>query len=263
LTRRFRPFAQHLGGLVAADTSAPLAAVVFIFVGEVGFGRADEGSELLLVLALDVLQGDDGSGLLVHHCAETGFTLDDDIWHTHLPAESGDEDDELDGVDVVGDHYERGLLGFDERDTVVQAVFNEEGFLGLLLFLSVSSVFGLCVQTGFLLLLCLRTVLVKELEELGSSVLVQGVGELGKRRRDLETTVEDNLLALKTDVFGPFEETGQVGLGLNVLTDSKVFRPRLEERVFGGLGLTLGEGCGCGFLTGLFYGLVIETMLVR
>jgi len=34
---------------------------------------------------------------------------------------------------------------------------------------------------------------------------------------DLETLVKDNFLALETDVFGPFDEAGQVGLGADVL----------------------------------------------
>ena len=91
------------------------------------------------------------------------------------------------------------------------------------------------LKTSLLLLLSLRAVpnsgvlesskqttdrgdiLVQELEELSRSVLVEGVGKLGDGRRDLETLAEDDLLALKANVFGPLDETGEVLLGLDVL----------------------------------------------
>ena len=60
--------------------------------------------------------------------------------------------------------------------------------------------------------------LVQQLEQLSSSVLVQSVRELCDSRRDLEALVEDDLLALKADIFRPFDEAGQVGLWLDVLT---------------------------------------------
>ena len=56
------------------------------------------------------------------------------------------------------------------------------------------------IETSLLLLLGLGAVLVQELEQLGSSVLVEGVGELRDGRGDLEALVEDDLLALKADV---------------------------------------------------------------
>ena len=69
----------------------------------------------------------------MHNSSETSFTLHDDVGNTHLAAQGGEEDDELDGVDVVHDDDQRGFLGFDEGDDVVEAVFDEEGFLGVLL----------------------------------------------------------------------------------------------------------------------------------
>lgn len=63
-----------------------------------------------------------------------------------------------------------------------------------------------------------REVLVQELEQLCSGVLVQSVRELGDGRRDLETLAEDDLLALKADIFGPLHEAGEILLRLNVLT---------------------------------------------
>ena len=59
--------------------------------------------------------------------------------------------------------------------------------------------------------------LVQELEQLSSSVLVEGVSELGDGRGDLEALVEDDLLALEADILGPLDEAGQVALGLDVL----------------------------------------------
>jgi hypothetical protein len=73
-------------------------------------------------------------------------------------------------------------------------------------------------ETLLLLLLALRTVFVQELEELSSSVLVEGVGELCNSRGYLQTLVKDNLLALKADVFRPFDKASQVSLRADVLT---------------------------------------------
>ena len=65
--------------------------------------------------------------------AETGLALDDDVGDTHLAAESGEEDNKLDGVNIVGDDDKGSLLGLDESNTVVQTVLDEEGLLGVLL----------------------------------------------------------------------------------------------------------------------------------
>ena len=88
--------------------------------------------------------------------------------------------------------------------------------LGVLLFI-VSSGSGGGQKTGLLVLLGLWAVLVEEFEQLSGGVLVQGVRELGNGGGDFETLVEDDFLALKADVFGPFDEAGQVGLGADVL----------------------------------------------
>ena len=64
--------------------------------------------------------------------AEASLALDDDVWDTHLTAEGREEYDELDGVNVVCDDNERRLLRLDKSDTVVQAVLDKEGLLGVL-----------------------------------------------------------------------------------------------------------------------------------
>ena len=73
------------------------------------------------------------------------------------------------------------------------------------------------IKTSLLLLLGLRAVLVQELEQLSSSVLVEGVRELGDGRGDLEALAENDLLALKADILGPLDEAGEVLLRLDVL----------------------------------------------
>ena len=183
---------------------------------QVSLGGADEGGELALVLAVDVLEGDNGGGLLVDDRAETSLALNDDVGDTHLAAEGGEEDNELDGVDIVGDDDESGLLGLDEGDAVVQAILCEDGLLGVLLGLALCGLLSSGVEAGLLLLLRLGAVLVEELEELGGRVLVQSVGELGNGRGHLEALGEDDLLALQADVLRPLHKARQVSLGLDV-----------------------------------------------
>ena len=100
---------------------------------QVSLGGGDEGSQLALILAVDILEGDDSGGLLVDDGTETGLALDDDVGDTHLAAESGEEDNELDGVNVVGDDDKGSLLGLNKGNAVVETVLDEEGLLGVLL----------------------------------------------------------------------------------------------------------------------------------
>lgn len=86
----------------------------------------------------------------------------------------------------------------------------------LLFVLSGSSSGGL--ETSLLLLGRLGTVFIKEFEQLCSRVLVKGVRELGNGRRDFETLVENDFLALETNVFRPLDKASQVGRRTNVLT---------------------------------------------
>ena len=88
--------------------------------------------------------------------------------------------------------------------------------LGVLLLL-LSSRRSRSSQTGLLLLLRLRAILIQQFKQLRSSILVQRVRELGDSGWDLETLVQNNLLPLEADVFGPFDKTGEVSLGSDVL----------------------------------------------
>ena len=78
------------------------------------------------------------------------------------------------------------------------------------------------MQTFLLLSLGFWAVLVEELEGLGGGVAVEVVCELGDCRGYFQAEVEDFLLALETDVFGPFDHAREVAAGLDVLTDAKV-----------------------------------------
>ncbi len=240
--------------LRAADSSTPVVARGLVLLGVVRLDGRDELGELSLVLSLDLSEGKDRRGLASDDGAEAGLALNDNVGDAHLAAERGEEDDELDGVDVVGDDDEVGLLVLDEADDVVQSRLDEEGLLGLVRLLSTGEVSGLLLEADLLLLLGLALVLVQEAEQLGSGVLVEDVLELGQGRGDLEALVEDNLLALEADVFGPLDEPGQVSGHLDRLSDAEVLGALLEEGVLLGDG-GLGARGGGDLLSGLGGGL--------
>jgi hypothetical protein len=51
------------------------------------------------------------------------------------------------------------------------------------------------------------------------------------RRRDLKTLVDDLLLTLKLNVMRPLDETRDITLRLNILTDTKVLGSLFDQRV--------------------------------
>lgn len=164
--------------------------------------------------------------------AETGLALDNGIGDTHLLAQRGKEDDELNGLNVVGDEDEGSLLVLNQADDVVETVLDGVGLLGdILLLLALLDGGSLLEETLLLLGLGLRSVLVEELESLGGGVAVEDVLELGESRRNLQAHLKDLLLSLEADILGPLDHAGDISLGLDVLADTVAAGSLLEERV--------------------------------
>ncbi len=114
--------------------------------------------------------------LLVNDSPKTSLALDDGVRHTHLPAERGEEDDQLNGINIIGDEHERSLLRLNERDDMVETILDSVRLLAhILLLLALSNRSGLLMQTLLLLRLRLRSVLVEELEHLRGRVAVESV----------------------------------------------------------------------------------------
>ena len=156
-------------GLGTHDTTSPVARSLLVVGLEVAVvDSGDELGELGLVLGADLGKGEDGSGLLVNNGTETGLALDDNVGDTHLAAEGGEEDNQLNGVNVVGDQDEGSLLVLDEADNVVKTELGGVGLLGdILLLLALRDGGSLLGQALLLLGLGLRAVLVEDLESLG------------------------------------------------------------------------------------------------
>jgi len=206
-----------------------VAAVLLVLIAVALLDGSDELGEFRLVFRADLSDSEDGSGLLVDDGAKTSLALDDGVRDTHLAAESGQENNEFNGVDIIGDEDERSLLVLNKTDNMVETVLDGVWLLAdILLLLTLRDGGRLLVETLLFLGLGLGTVLVEKLEALRSEIAVECVGELSDRGRDLETQIQDLLLALKTDILGPLNEAGEVTTGLNVLADTEVARALLE-----------------------------------
>jgi hypothetical protein len=179
--------------------------------------------------------------------AESGLTAEEAVWDVLSAAKSGQMDHALNGVNVVSDDHELGLVLFNEGSDVVETELKVHGLgaLGDLLL-------GVLEEAGLLLLLGLGLVLTEELEELGGLVGINGVGELVDGWWDLEAVEQDALLSLDAHVLGPSDETGEV-LGLHdIATDTEVSSGLLEEGLLGVGGLVVTDDNLLGNLLNLF-----------
>ena len=98
----------------------------------------------------------------------------------------------------MSNNNQLSLLVLNQSNTMIQSLLDKHWFLADFALLLAILSNGLCFldETSPLLLLCLWTVFVQEFEERGGGVLVEDVGELGDCRRNLESFLEDFLLAL-------------------------------------------------------------------
>jgi hypothetical protein len=76
-----------------------------------------------------------------------------------------------------------------------------------------------------------RFVLFKETEERFGLISIESLGELMEEGRDLKSGEKDSLLSLEEDVFWPSQKSGDVSLGLGVVTDSEVSGSFFEKRI--------------------------------
>ncbi|KAH3670509.1 hypothetical protein OGAPHI_001024 [Ogataea philodendri] len=214
------------------DTSTPVSSLVLVFLGEVSVDGGDKLGQSSLVLWSDVDQSSNSTGLLVDQGSESSLTLDNGVWNTHLSAQSWEENNKLDWVNIVSDQNQLGLLVLDQRDNVVQSVFDNK-WLGrdVLLLLTVSNSSGLLGESLLLLSSSLWSVVVQELEHLSSSVSVQSVGELGDGWRNLQSHGQHLLLSLQSDVFWPFHKSVDGSLWLDSLTNTEVSWSGFNQRV--------------------------------
>jgi len=111
-------------GLGTHDTTTPVAAGLIVLVGVALLDGGEELGELSLVLSTGLGESQDSGGLLVDNGTETGLALHDGVGDTHLAAESGEEDNQLNGVNIVGDEDEGSLLVLNEANDVVETVLD-------------------------------------------------------------------------------------------------------------------------------------------
>jgi len=196
---------------------------------ELGHEVLLEGVEISEIFLSNFGKGDAGSGLGSAKLSESSLGLDEAEWDTLLSAESREEDHDFSWINIMGHDDELGFAFFDEGGDVVKTELKSNWLWSrLLVFL-----LGSLLESSLLLLLGLWRVLAHKLEELGSLVLVNGLLELEKSGRRLQSHEENSLLSLDSDIFRPSDESGKVLLWLDGSTDSEGSWGLLEERVRG------------------------------
>ena len=145
------------------DTTTPVSTDLIVHV-ELLLEGDGELLEILEVLLVDLGKGNAGSGLHVAELTKVGLSADEAVWDVLSAAESGQMDNGLNGVDVVGDNNQLGGTLFDEGSDVVETELEVDG-LGSL---AGSVLLGGSLKSELLLSAGLGHVLGEELEELGS-----------------------------------------------------------------------------------------------
>lgn len=226
-------------GLQSHNSTTPLTDKLGVLV-ELLVAQVLEDLELRLILLVDLGEGNNGGGLLVDECSETGLVLHNEEGNLHLTAEGRKPKNKFNGVNIACDEDKGSLLLLNEGGNVLQSELQLAGNLGGCL-LSSSGGSGGVLDTLLLGGGSLRTVLVQQVEDTGGLILSNRLGELVDGRGDLKTLVEDGTLTLDAHVLGPADEAAEVTAGrADVSSDAGGARAGGEEGV--GLGDLLDGG---------------------
>lgn len=157
--------------LDAHDTASPVSSEGLVLV-ELSAEVLGKELEVLVVFLADFGEGDAGSGLLVDELAEASLALNEAVGDSLLSAESREEDEELNGVDVVSHNNKLGLALLNELGNVVETELDDDGLGGLLGISTTLLGFSLGLKSGSLLLLGLGLVFSEQFKELRSYIQI-------------------------------------------------------------------------------------------
>lgn len=128
---------HHVLVLDTHNTTTPVSSEGLVLV-ELSTEVLGEEFKILVVFLADLSEGDAGGSLLVNELAEACLTLNESVGDALLSAESWQENEELNWVDVVSHHNELGLTILNKLSNVVQTEL-ENNWLGSLLGISTLS----------------------------------------------------------------------------------------------------------------------------
>jgi len=149
--------------LDAHNTTSPGAAEIVVIV-ELFHEFVGKGLKILEVFLVDLSEGKGGGSLLVDELAEVSLSTDEAEGDTLGSAESWEEDDHLNGINIVGDDDKLCLAFLNEVGDVVETELDVDGLAGG----SLAAGVGLSFKSFFLIGSSLWAVFGKHLKELGS-----------------------------------------------------------------------------------------------
>ena len=155
-------------GLLAHATTTPLTAEFVITIKEVSLDGINNLGEISLGVLFDGGESQSSGSLLANNLTKTSLSLDDSVRDLHLAAKSGQPDDDLKRIDIVGNQNKGGLLLLNQSGDMLDTILDHVGLLGGFDLLALSSGLSGGQKTVLLLSLGLRSVLLQQLEELGS-----------------------------------------------------------------------------------------------
>jgi hypothetical protein len=156
---------HHVLVLDAHNTATPVSSEGLVLV-ELSAEVLGKNLEVLEVFLADLSESDAGGSLGVDELAEACLALDEGEGDALLSAESGEESEELNGVDVVSHNNELRLALLNELGHVVQAEL-DNNWLGSLLGISITDLsLSLLLESGLLLLVRLGDVFTEQFKEL-------------------------------------------------------------------------------------------------
>merc|ERR1719491_884576 len=130
----------------------------------------------------------------------------------------------------MSDDDELGSLVLHQSCDVVQAIFQDHGFLCLCL-LTILFLLGHLHKAVLFCLARLWHVLLAELQHMSCLILINGTVELVDGRWDFQPHQHDLLGSLKTYKLWPLDESRQITLGLDVTTNAVTAWGLLEKRI--------------------------------
>lgn len=153
----------------------------------------------------------------MHETTQTSLSLDDAVWDTHLAAQSREEKNHFNWIDVMRDDDKLGLLLFHQFGDGIGSSTDDISLLAWGFFLAGGLCLSLGLQAVSLGQFRLWAVLFQQFEQLDAGLLVQCLRKLVDWWRNLQALLQNGLVTLDADVFWPSDETRQIAFGLDVV----------------------------------------------